>query len=80
MPVSAAMRCTREAFGELEVGMFAYMDNIHFVFRDLNSATLGAVSHLGRLLEDMGVVRNAAKTVGLPPMAHEPTAGEIAQL
>ena len=72
------MRSTREAFGELGVDMFAYMDDIYFVFRHLNSAALGAVSHLGRLLEDMGVARNAAKTVGLPPMGHEPIAGEIA--
>ena len=80
MPVGTAMRSTREAFGELGVDMFAYMDDIYFVFRDLNSAALGAVSHLGRLLEEMGVARNAAKTVGLPPMGHDPTAGEIALL
>ena len=80
MAVGTAVRSTREAFRELGVNMFAYMDDMYFVFRNLNFTALGAVSHLGRLLEDMGVARNAAKTVGLPPMGHDPTAGEIALL
>ena len=67
VPVGTTMHSTREAFGELGVDI---MDDIYFVFRDLNSAAPGAISHLGRLLEDMDVARNAAKTVGLPPMGH----------
>ena len=47
MPVGNAMRSTREAFGEFGVDMFVHMDDIYFVFRDLNSAALSAVSHLG---------------------------------
>ena len=60
--------------------MLAYMDDIYFVLRDLNSDALGAVSHLGHLLDDMSAARNAAETVGLPPIGYEPTAGEIAML
>ena len=70
----------REEFEREGVKVFVYMDDVFLGLMGITANTIRAFAILRRELEDIRIVLNTSKTVGLSPKGHAPTAEEISLL